>query len=201
MPLFQALYFSCMLVCCGVTFSYIAYIYIGIDREIRNMLIKLTISIASSWFLFFVCRSFERFFHDWIWVGFSIGSAQYFDQYVNPMSRNEVIVATLIITLSTRFILRIFQMRFFGRFISSPNVSQLFNAIKAKSRIGRNLGRNFMFKHFLPKIKSSVSVDRDLSGLSTSRSSNLELQAQESPFTAADATAGNILLFVSFHCK
>jgi hypothetical protein len=66
-PLFQALFFSSALVCVGSASSYAIYYYMGgfVGREIRNSLLKLTISISVSWFAFFLCRSFERFCRDW----------------------------------------------------------------------------------------------------------------------------------------
>lgn len=66
-PLFQALFFSSALMCIGTASSYAVYYYFGsvVDREIRNALLKLTISMAVSWFTFFLCRSFERFCRDW----------------------------------------------------------------------------------------------------------------------------------------
>jgi hypothetical protein len=79
--------------------SYVIYTYCGIDRELRNLLLKITIGIASSWFVFFLCRSFERFCRDWVWVPMSVCLAQLLDLHLNPLSRDEVVVSTLLISL------------------------------------------------------------------------------------------------------
>ena len=106
MPVFQALFFSSALVCIGSGGSYIIYTYCGIDRELRNFLLQLTIGLASSWFVFFLCRSFERFCRDWVWVPMSVCLAQLLDLHLNPLSRDEVVVATLLISLFTSRIAR-----------------------------------------------------------------------------------------------
>ena len=66
-PLFQALFFSSAFICAGSAFSYAVYYYFGslVDRELKNTMLKVTISIGVSWFAFFLCRSFERFCRDW----------------------------------------------------------------------------------------------------------------------------------------
>ena len=106
MPVFQALFFSSALVCIGSGGSYIIYTYCGIDRELRNFLLQLTIGVASSWFVFFLCRSFERFCRDWVWVPMSVCLAQLLDLHLNPLSRDEVVAATLLISLCTSRIAR-----------------------------------------------------------------------------------------------
>ena len=107
MPVFQALFFSSALVCIGAGGSYITYTYCGIDRELRNLLLKITIGVASSWFVFFLCRSFERFCRDWVWVPMSVCLAQLLDLHLNPLSRDEVVASTLLISLGISFIPRI----------------------------------------------------------------------------------------------
>jgi hypothetical protein len=62
LPIFQAIFFSSLLICTGSFLSYLLYSIEYIDYESRNMLMKTCIGIASSWFIFFLCRSFERFF-------------------------------------------------------------------------------------------------------------------------------------------
>jgi hypothetical protein len=99
MPVFQALFFSSALVCIGSGGSYIIYTYCGIDRELRNLLLKMTLGVASSWFVFFLCRSFERFCRDWVWVPMSVCLAQLLDLHLNPLSRDEVVASTLLISL------------------------------------------------------------------------------------------------------
>jgi Hydroxymethylglutaryl-coenzyme A reductase len=99
MPVFQALFFSSALVCIGSGGSYIIYTYCGIDRELRNLLLKMTLGVSSSWFVFFLCRSFERFCRDWVWVPMSVCLAQLLDLHLNPLSRDEVVASTLLISL------------------------------------------------------------------------------------------------------
>ena len=105
-PLFQALFFSSVLVCLGSSFSYIIFWYLNIDREFRNMLVKATLGLASSWFIFFFCRSFERFIRDWIWLIMSVGLAQLLDVHLNPMCRDEIVVTTMLITVITKWLVK-----------------------------------------------------------------------------------------------
>lgn len=71
--IFQAVYFSTVLICLGLIGSHILYFYFGIDRSIKNTLIKLSIGAATSWLAFSLCRSFERFCCDWSWIVLCIG--------------------------------------------------------------------------------------------------------------------------------
>ena len=93
LPVFQAIYFSSALLILGSAGSYLIYSYFGIDREIRNVLVKITLAVGSSWFVFFVCRSFERFFRDWVWLVMSVGLAQVMDGHLNPMCKDEMVVS------------------------------------------------------------------------------------------------------------
>lgn len=104
-PLFQALFFSSVLVCVGSSFSYLLFWYLNIDREIRNVLVKMTLGLASSWFIFFLCRSFERFVRDWIWLIMSVGLAQVLDIHLNPMCRDEIVVTTMLITVIAKWLM------------------------------------------------------------------------------------------------
>ena len=98
LPVFQALFFSSAVMCVGSTRSYIIYSYFGIDREIRNTMLKLTMGVAASWFAFFLCRSFERFFRDWLWLAMSVALAQLLDGHLNPLCRDEVMVVTIVVS-------------------------------------------------------------------------------------------------------
>jgi len=110
-PLFQALFFSSVVICIGSSFSYLIFWYLNVDREIRNVLLKLTLGLAASWFIFFLCRSFERFVRDWIWIVMSVGLAQVLDSHLNPMCRDEILVTIMIITYITKWILKFFTKK------------------------------------------------------------------------------------------
>lgn len=106
-PLFQALYFSCFLLHVGSISSYLVYHYVGIDRELRNTCLKFTIGIAASWFTFFVCRAFERFLCNWIWVALSMEMSRISYMHINPFCRYEVsafcfLVSLMVALLSSR---------------------------------------------------------------------------------------------------
>lgn len=106
MPLFQALFFSSVLLCCGCTASYMVYHYFGIDRDVRNVLLKLTIGASLSWLAFFICRSFERFFSEWSWVIVSVGLAKTMEDHLNPLARDKVVVALLLLSLGMVLLIR-----------------------------------------------------------------------------------------------
>ena len=76
LPVFQAVFFSCALICVGASCAYITHSYCGIEREMRNVLLKATIGLSAGWFVFFLCRSFERFFKDWVWLVMAAALAQ-----------------------------------------------------------------------------------------------------------------------------
>jgi len=98
LPVFQALFFSSVVMCVGSAGSFIIYSYFGIDRDTRNTMLKVTMGISSSWFVFFLCRSFERFFRDWLWLAMSVGLAQLLDGHLNPLSRDEFMVVTILVS-------------------------------------------------------------------------------------------------------
>jgi len=100
LPLFQAAFFSCALMCTGSAASYIIYSYFGVDREARNHLISLTMGMSAGWFVFVLCRSFEVFFSKWSWVMLTLFLAQFMDPHINPSSQEEAAVAVLVITLA-----------------------------------------------------------------------------------------------------
>ena len=76
LPVFQALFFSSAVVCLGSATAYITFTYCGVSRETRNTFLRVTVGIASSWFVFFLCRSYERFCRHWMWVPMAVGLAQ-----------------------------------------------------------------------------------------------------------------------------
>ena len=137
LPVLQALFFSSALVCIGSGGSYIIYTYCGIDRELRNLLLKITIGIASSWFVFFLCRSFERFCKDWVWVPMSVCLAQLLDSHLNPLSRDEVVVSTLLISLGISLsfprIARVARSKFpKGASIMAPRIKLWANKMRVR---------------------------------------------------------------------
>jgi hypothetical protein len=103
LPLFQATFFSAALCVMGSITASLAYTYCDIGRENRNLLIQTTLSLSAAWFVFFVCRSFERFCHDWFWVVLSVTLANRLEGHVNPSSHDRILMVSLLInfTLAT----------------------------------------------------------------------------------------------------
>lgn len=99
MPLFQALFFSSALLCFGGISSYMIYHYFGVDRDTRNTILKWVIAASLSWLAFFFCRSFERFFSEWIWIAISVGMAKTMEDQLNPLSRDKTVVSLLVVSL------------------------------------------------------------------------------------------------------
>lgn len=85
-PLFQSLFFSSLLLCSASVAIYMMYHYAIIDREFRNTLLRLNIGISLSWFAFFLCRSFEQLFSDWIWLAMSFMVANFIEKHLNPLA-------------------------------------------------------------------------------------------------------------------
>ena len=98
LPLFQATFFSSALVCMGALVAHVTYSQCGIDRETRNSIIRVTMALSAGWFVFFLCRSFERFCHDWFWVVMSITLNNQLEQHLNPSSRDKVLLASLLVS-------------------------------------------------------------------------------------------------------
>ena len=64
----------------------------------------MTISIAVSWCVFSLCRSFERFLRDWAWIAMSVALAHILDPHLNPLSREEVIVSAMVMSKLLRLL-------------------------------------------------------------------------------------------------
>lgn len=134
LPVFQALFFSSAVIFFGFGAIYVAYYYDFMQREVRNACFKGTLSLAISWFTFSFCRSFERFFRDWLWIAVSVSLAHMLDKYLNPMCRNEVVVATMVISQLIRLIIpHIVKFEFINTLVSSA-LPQLQN-VSSKLRI------------------------------------------------------------------
>jgi hypothetical protein len=106
LPVFQAVFFSSAAVCIGSAGAYVLYSYFGIDRELRNIITRVTLGFSSSWLVFLFCRSFERFLRDWIWVLMSVGLAQMLMSHLNPLCHQELIVATIAFTFLVKTVIQ-----------------------------------------------------------------------------------------------
>lgn len=104
-PLFQALYFSCASMCVGSLAGFCIYSYLGIDRELRNTIYKITLAASSAWLAFFLCRTHERFFRQWSWVPMTYAMTLLLELHLNPMSKEEAIVAIIVITFAVEWLL------------------------------------------------------------------------------------------------
>lgn len=89
-PLFQALFFSSLLLCSGSAAVYMLYHYAILDREFRNVLLRINIGISLSWFAFFFSRSFEHFFCDWMWIVMAYMVSHFIEQHINPLAHSKM---------------------------------------------------------------------------------------------------------------
>ena len=105
LPVFQALFFSSLLVISGFGMVYMLYYYDLLARETRNIGFKTILSVAISWFIFSLCRSFERFLKDWLWIAMCVSLAHLLAGHLNPLCRNEVVVASMVLTQALRLLL------------------------------------------------------------------------------------------------
>jgi hypothetical protein len=106
LPLFQALFFSSVLMLVGTVSSYVVSNYFGIDRDFRNSAIRATIGISTGWLAFFLCRSFERFCRDWIWIALSVGLVHRLHDHLNPMVVNKMLFISFFFTSLLKLILK-----------------------------------------------------------------------------------------------
>lgn len=106
LPLFQSLFFSSALVVLGSFIVQLLYQYFGLDRELRNNLSRIILALATSWLVFFVARSFQRFVRNWIWILMSVILARSLNAHVNPMSRDEIVISILVATYVFKFLLK-----------------------------------------------------------------------------------------------
>lgn len=98
LQLFQALFFSSILICAGCTVAYALHGYLGIAREWRNFIIRVTLCLGVSWLAFFLCRAYERFFRDWAWIGLSVALGKLLDPHLNPLCRDKMVVIIMILS-------------------------------------------------------------------------------------------------------
>jgi hypothetical protein len=120
LPVFQALFFSSLVVVLGFTATYLVYYHGLLERESRNVSFKFILSVAISWFVFSLCRSFERFFRDWLWIAMSVSLANDLDPHLNPLCRNEVVFATMLMSQCVRLVVpRFGQFEFIKAMVSS----------------------------------------------------------------------------------
>lgn len=104
-PLFQALYFSCVFMSVGSLAGFCIYSYLGIDRDFRNTIYKLTLAASAAWLAFFLCRTFEKFFRRWSWVPMTYALTLLLELHLNPMSKEEAVVAVIVITFGVEWFL------------------------------------------------------------------------------------------------
>jgi hypothetical protein len=105
LPLFQALFFSCALMCTGCAGAYIIYSYLGVNREVRNAIIQVAMGLSMGWFVFVLCRSFERFFQRWSWLALTACLLQFLEPHLNPQCWDEAVVIVLFITAIVEYAL------------------------------------------------------------------------------------------------
>jgi hypothetical protein len=184
LPMFQALFFSSVVICFGTAISFGMYYYLGTGRELRNILLKLTLSLACSWFVFFVFRLFERFCRDWIWVGLAVGLSQMLVRHLNPLCRDYVVLFAIIASQALRFsiprmvlLARIEVRRMLYAFLSVRHLFLSFTVGHACSFLALlSSPLTFSFSHFFlycvicldspsehPLLLSSFTVARSLS--------------------------------------
>ena len=150
LPVFQALYFSCAAMCIGSVGAFVIYSYFGIDREFRNTLYKGTMAMSAAWLIFFLCRTFERFFRQWSWVVMTLVLTQLLELHLNPASREEALVAIMMITFAAETLL-------------VPNID-------LNARIGRDLRGVFWLEQSLMNMPRTVGPRRGLHAIRRQRS-------------------------------
>jgi hypothetical protein len=131
-PVFQSLYFSSALVTVGSAALYLLYHYFGIDREIRNALVRVVIAISIAWLTFCVSRSFDKILYDWFWIVIVVASLNMVESLLNPSSRLIVFLATMIASSVMVLMLKILTHRY--RFLIKNAFSNIHRA-KSKSSI------------------------------------------------------------------
>ena len=123
LPLFQAMYLASVVVCLGSALAVGCFKYLGVDRESRNTLIKLTLGLAASLLTFFVCQSLDRFCSQWSWLLLAVGLAKTLERHLNPMSRDKALIVSIILSfilkLTLPFILKAVGIGRFIRFLNS----------------------------------------------------------------------------------
>lgn len=105
LPLFQALFFSSALMCTGCAGAHIIYSYLGVNREVRNSIIQVAMGLSMGWFVFVLCRSFERFFQSWSWLALTACLLQFMAPHLNPQCWDEAVVVVLFITAIVKYAL------------------------------------------------------------------------------------------------
>jgi hypothetical protein len=152
LPLFQSLYLSSVVVCLGSTLSLLSFLYFGIDREMRNTLLKLTFAIAGSLLTFFLCQSFERFFNQWFWVIVAVYLAKSIEMHVNPMSRDKALIVCILCSFGLKLVLpsivKVLGINRMIRYVTSTSV-----------RLGLSAVLTFFRKRKVPLQASQLSQD------------------------------------------
>jgi hypothetical protein len=112
-PVFTSLYFSSLFITFGTIASYICYHYFDIGRELRNFIIRITLGIAISWFVFFFCRAFDRYLYDWIWFIIALTSLNMTEEFINPAVRPKILGICLVFS----FLLVLFTKKYLLQYI------------------------------------------------------------------------------------
>ena len=69
-----------------------------------NSLMKVFVAIAAGWLVFTICRSFERFVKNWVWVGMATALAQILDKHLNPSCKVKLVFSSMVISFVLRLI-------------------------------------------------------------------------------------------------
>lgn len=162
LPVFQAVFFSCALVCIGTSVAYLLYSYCGIDREIRNQLMKFGVALSAGWMIFTICRSFERFVKNWAWVGMATALAIILDKHLNQLCKVQLIVSSMVISLVLRMIIwrirRYLRTNSFLQFSLWGNILKPWRRVTSTEKVVRIESDNIIAE--VPCRKSSEDIFR-----------------------------------------
>jgi hypothetical protein len=111
----QALYFSCLINVMGSCFIYMLYVYNIVDREQRNDLLRLIISVSIALFVYFICRLYDKTLSNYMWIFVYMHFLHTVKHYINRNSYIEVSTSHISIQLlSLHFILILYMFMFEG---------------------------------------------------------------------------------------
>lgn len=104
LPAFQTVYFSSLVVCIGSALAYFVYMYCGVVRGTRNLMLQYSVAVALSWCCFCCARYFEDTCRDYLWLGMSAVLYTVLDGHINSGSRDEVIVCILVLSYLVKYV-------------------------------------------------------------------------------------------------
>ena len=159
-PVFQAMYFSAILLTFGSAGSYLLYHYFQIDRESRNLLLRLIFAVSLSWCAFFIARSFDRYFRDWGWIVLSLASLNMVKDRMNPQVQDRMMILCLLISLLMVVLAQ--KSLYYGHSVLHfhPFKKMKKKGSSSHHRLQRNSNSNLDLKEIAPLIHPHVNYQQ-----------------------------------------